>query len=129
MDDGGSQRATGHINGGKYRLDSQNGPEPGKYRVEITWRKKTGNKVPGEGGHPRDEIVPGIPAKYNTESELVVEVKPGRNTFHFDPRSDQKRNPVQQTNTSIVLSLFSAATGELTCYPSHLRNDADWPSR
>jgi hypothetical protein len=80
---GGPQSVTGRINGGKYMLDSHGGPLPGKYRVEITWRKKTGNKEPGEGGHPRIEFVPGIPAKYNTESELVVEVKPGHNTFDF----------------------------------------------
>ena len=31
-----------------------------------------------------DEIVPGIPPKYNTESELIVDVVPGRNTLNFD---------------------------------------------
>jgi hypothetical protein len=78
------ERAAGQIIDGHYLLDSHHGPNPGKHRVEIHWRKKTGNKVPGEGGHPRDEIVPGIPPKYNTESELIVEIKPGRNTFVFD---------------------------------------------
>ncbi len=76
-------KATGQIHAGHYQFDRQSGPQPGKYRVEITWRKKTGNKVPGEGGHPRDELVPGIPAKFNTESQLFVDVKPGNNTFDF----------------------------------------------
>ena len=81
--DAGTLRATGPIHDGRYHLDNQGGPTPGKYRVEIHWRKKTGKKVPGEGGQPRDEAVPGIPAKYNTESKLIVDVRPGRNTFDF----------------------------------------------
>jgi len=84
VEGGGGQSVTGHIFGGRYTLDSNAGPMPGKYRIEITWRKKTGNKVPGEGDHMRDEIVMGIPPKYNSESELVREVKPGHNTFDFD---------------------------------------------
>ena len=84
LDEGESLRATGTIKEGRYHLDNQRGPKPGKYRVEIHWRKKTGNKVPGEAGNPRDEIVLPIPAKYNTASELTVDVQPGRNTFHFD---------------------------------------------
>lgn len=84
VEDSGLVRATGPIQNGRYHLDNQRGPNPGKYRVEITWRKKTGNKVPGEGGNPRDEVVMPVPAKYNTESELTVDVQPGRNTFHFD---------------------------------------------
>lgn len=84
MDNGGGQSVTGHIVGGRYALDGHSGPMPGKYRIEITWRKKTGKKVPGEGEHPRDEIVMGIPPKYNSESELVREVNPGHNTLDFD---------------------------------------------
>lgn len=76
-------RMSAPIIGGRYKLASQAGPEPGKHRIEITWRKKTGQKTPGEGGHPKDEIVQGIPTKYNAESELFVEVKPGHNTFDF----------------------------------------------
>jgi hypothetical protein len=83
LEAGDSQRATVKIVDGHYHLDSQSGPNPGKHRVEIHWRKKTGQKVPGEGGHPRDEIVPGIPPKYNTESELTVTINPGSNTLDF----------------------------------------------
>jgi hypothetical protein len=77
-------RATGLIQNGRYALDGASGPMPGKYRVEIFWHKKTGNKVRGEGGRPKDEVVEGLPAKYNAESELTVEVQAGRNTFDFD---------------------------------------------
>jgi hypothetical protein len=86
-EDGGPSGAPGvggPIREGQYHLEGQRAPLPGKCRVEIRWQKKTGKKVPGEGGQPRDETVPVIPAKYNTESELTVEVVPGRNTFSFD---------------------------------------------
>jgi len=78
------RRATGEIHNGSYDLDHQRGPDPGQYRVEITWKKKTGRKIPSEGKRLMDETEQVIPSKYNTESELFVEVKPGRNTFHFD---------------------------------------------
>ena len=77
-------RATGQIENGAYAFDDYRGPNPGKYRVELTWNKKTGRKVPGEGGVMKDETVQVVPAKYNTASELVVEVKRGANTFDFD---------------------------------------------
>ncbi len=80
----GRVRATGPIKDGHYELDSRKGPLPGNYRVEITWQKKTGKKVTIEFGHKKDETVQVIPDKYNTKSELTVEIKPGRNTLPFD---------------------------------------------
>lgn len=79
-----ADRATAKIIDGHYHLDSYHGPKPGKYRIEIYWQKKSGNKVPGEGDRPRNEIVSAIPAKYNTESELTAEVHPGSNTLNYD---------------------------------------------
>jgi len=82
----GSERpcATGQIRAGRYDLDDRRGPNPGKYRVEITWKKQTGKKVPGEGGYPKDETEQVIPPKYNTQSELIVEIHAGHNTFDID---------------------------------------------
>jgi hypothetical protein len=77
-------RATGTIQNGHYDLDSTRGPAPGSYRVEIFWHKKTGRKTPGENGRPKDETVQIIPGKYNVNSELTADVKPGRNTINFD---------------------------------------------
>ena len=77
-------RATGQIENGRYEFDDYRGPNPGKYRVELTWHKKTGKKVPGEGGVMKDETNQVLPAKYNSASELTVDVKPGLNTFNFD---------------------------------------------
>src|SRR5262245_4490362 len=93
VDDGGiaflpmagesSNRATEQIENGQYSLDSAREPNTGKYRVEVTWRKKTGKKVTREGGVLWDERVQVLPAKYNDATELIVDVKPGRNTFDF----------------------------------------------
>src|SRR5262249_49482702 len=57
-------KATGIIEDGRYQFDSHRGPKPGKYRVEITWQKKTGEKVAGESGHLREKTQQVIPAKY-----------------------------------------------------------------
>jgi hypothetical protein len=77
--DAGSQRvrATGHIVDGRYELDRRHGPFPGKYRVMITWRKKTGK---GE------QTVQALPPKYadTDKSELTRDVEPGSNTIDFD---------------------------------------------
>jgi hypothetical protein len=77
-------RATGQIVNGHYELDAHHGPTPGKYRVQITWRKKTGSKRKGEGGVIKDVTEQVIPARYNAQTELVVDVQPGRNTLPFD---------------------------------------------
>jgi hypothetical protein len=77
-------RVTGAIRDGGYDFGGRRAPSPGKYRVEITWLKKTGNKVPGEGGHPKDETQQVIPPRYNVKSELSVEVQAGHNSFDFN---------------------------------------------
>lgn len=77
-------RATGIIQDGHYDLDSKSGPYPGNYRVEIFWNKKTGKTITGASGATKDERKQAIPAKYNTNTELKVEVKSGRNTLDFD---------------------------------------------
>src|SRR5579864_8957149 len=78
-------RATGEIYDGRYELNSHSGPNTGKYRVEIYWRKKTGRQIASPSGKSfKEETEQAIPARYNAQSELTVEVQPGRNTFDFD---------------------------------------------
>jgi hypothetical protein len=78
-------RTTGEIRDGRYDLDSKRGPYPGKYRVEIYWNKKTGRQIANRAKTAfRDERKQAIPAKYNVKTELVRDVKPGRNTLDFD---------------------------------------------
>jgi len=78
-------RATGDILDGHYHLDSSHGPNPGKYRVQIYWQKKTGRKITSRSGTASREVTQQvIPAHYNENSELTVDLQPGRNTFDFD---------------------------------------------
>ena len=83
----------GTISAGKYSLSSSTGPVIGWNRMEISWKRKTGRKVPA--GPPRpagsmvDEITEAVPAKYNTESTLEHEVKAGKNVFDLDLLSEQ----------------------------------------
>ena len=82
----GGKQASAPIVDGKFSISSGEGPTPGKNRVEITWHKKTGKKVPtpGDPGTEIDETVQVIPNQFNTGSTLVEEVKPGSNEFKFD---------------------------------------------
>lgn len=78
------------IQAGDYTIPRQTGLAPGKYRVRIYWAEKANADVvpsimgvPGPNANvaPLKEL---IPAKYNTESELTIEVRPnGDNKFDF----------------------------------------------
>lgn len=67
-------------------------PVPGTYRVEIRWPKKTGKKLPpnippppgAPPGTELEEVIEVIPEKFNKNSELKRELKPGSNTHDFD---------------------------------------------
>jgi hypothetical protein len=73
-----TQKAGNIIKDGKYSITLP----PGKYRVEITWERKT--KLPGRGiDNVKEEIEQLIPAKYNAESTLSREIT-GSDTLDFD---------------------------------------------
>jgi hypothetical protein len=82
----------GMIASGKYRVPTDKGLKPGKYRVRISAPdfdnpaklKRTRDIGPMSSSSGTD--IPGelIPKKYNTQSEEIVEVeKSGRNQFDF----------------------------------------------
>jgi len=82
----GAQASVG-ITNGQYALDEAKGLKPGKYRVSI-------DSPDGKTPDPSSDAAPGpsgnfssvnrIPAKYNTASQLEVEVKKGEpNVFNF----------------------------------------------
>lgn len=74
--------AGGVIQAGHYYLKGHQGPAVGANRVEVSSRKKTGRTLPtGEVGVRIDEEMESIPERYNTNSTLVVEIKPGKNLF------------------------------------------------
>jgi hypothetical protein len=83
----GRVKVHGDIVGGKYALDSANGPNAGNYKVEIVWYKKTGKKVMNDGKEI-DETVQTIPPNYNVQSKTMVEIKREKNTYAFDMKGE-----------------------------------------
>jgi hypothetical protein len=69
---------------GHYRLQftrDRNGAMLGRHTVRITF----------DDDPSPDQLAPlRIPARYNTQSQLKVEVEPGRNEHDFDLRSDRQ---------------------------------------
>jgi hypothetical protein len=80
--------AGGVITNGKYRIDTEHGLPPGKYKVSITSVPKdtrSAQEIMDKPGAPPTER---IAAKYNTESSEIVEVsKTGKNQFDFKVES------------------------------------------
>jgi hypothetical protein len=74
----------GTILDGKYQVQAKVGLMPGPYRVEIRWAKPTGRQYRGETGAMLSVTEEGLPAKYNDQSELKADLKPGPNTVPFD---------------------------------------------
>lgn len=92
---GGTQGPTagGPISQGRYQLSVADGPVVGRNRVEITAPAKSGRKVPAPMGNPgetTDEIIEKVPARYNSQSTLECEVKPGNNTLDFTDLTTKK---------------------------------------
>lgn len=79
---------SGSITNGAYDLKA----EAGKMTVQITASRiipgKFDESNPGEKS-PVGEMY--IPARYNTQTELTAEVKPGKNSIDFDLKSETKR--------------------------------------
>jgi len=77
--------AGGRITGGKYSLPAGKGLTPGTYRVQISWKQKTGKQVPtpGDKENLRDEMRETIPEKYNKNTTLTAELKASANTVDF----------------------------------------------
>jgi len=75
---------------GLYSVEDEGGTFVGSFDVQITAARKTGGKVKDmlTGGEV-DEYEQYIPAKYNAETELEVEVtEGGPNEFNFELESE-----------------------------------------
>lgn len=83
---GQRQAAWATVSRGQYTISAQDGLGTGTFRVEIRALRATGEKAnPNEPTMiPAKEAVP---SKYNSLSELTVEIKPGQNTANFDLKS------------------------------------------
>ena len=75
---GSGTRAAAAIENGSYSLSAADKLRPGIYRVEISWHKPTGRKIASaDPGIMIDETREAVPARYNTESTLTVEIGSG----------------------------------------------------
>ena len=91
-DRGSAARA--ELSEGSYHIDRREGLEAGRYTVEIVAVQPTGKKVP----HPDlpsetiDEVRNIIPERYNTRSELQVDIEAGKEKL-FDVDLDSRPAP------------------------------------
>lgn len=74
------------IAAGEYRIPKEKGLPPGKYTVQISSGLHGSAVAPtGPPGSPPPPLKERIPEKYNSMSQLSIEVKSGGgNTFDFD---------------------------------------------
>lgn len=80
----GDARASSPIEGGRYEIALDSRFPPGNYRVEISWPKNTGRKIPSlDPGILSDEKREVVPAQYNENSTLTAEVKSGENKLDY----------------------------------------------
>lgn len=78
----------GTITNGLYSIPEEKGAQKGKYRVEVRCPKPTGKKFKDpDTGEMKDQVVEGIPAKFNAQSSLTVTVTPDNPTLNFDLKS------------------------------------------
>ena len=73
----------GTVKDGVYDIDVSNGMTAGMYRVELSFAKSTGRKVPDPdagAGDMKDEVVEELPAKFNRNSTIQID---------FDPKQDK----------------------------------------
>jgi hypothetical protein len=89
--------AGGTITDGVFTIARFAGPSAGKYRVMIMAIRPTGRRVRDADGPPGStvaELANVIPARYNTRTELEVDVKrEGPNQYTFELTSTAKQRP------------------------------------
>jgi len=77
--DTAGETAVAVIENGKYVIDREAGPTPGKYKVLVESKQPTGRKV-RDADNPKakvDEVQEAVPAHYNDQSTLEIEIAPG----------------------------------------------------
>ncbi len=81
---GQRQAAWAAVKSGEYAIHPKDGLGTGQFRVEIRALRPTGEKSADPELIPAKEAVP---AKYNSKSDLTVEIKPGKNAADFELKS------------------------------------------
>jgi hypothetical protein len=83
---GQRQAAWTTITSGGYAIAAKDGLGTGQFRVEIRALRPVGG-----ASNPNDPTLmtakEAVPSKYNSNSELVVVIKPGHNSSDFDLKS------------------------------------------
>lgn len=85
VDAPGAIKTGGQIVDGVYDIAEGFGPPPGKYKVVLSWDKKTGETyIDADSGDEYDKRAEGLPAEYlEMESPLEVDIVAGKNTHDF----------------------------------------------
>ena len=84
---GQRQAAWATINAGKYSISAASGLGLGQFRVEVRALRPMGDKMPSIDPTLPIPAKEAVPSRYNSKSELAVEIKPGANTANFDLKS------------------------------------------
>ena len=87
---GQGKAVAGKITDGSYRLSGDAAPKIGWYRVEIRSSRKTGKMVQkpySPKGDMMEASEEAIAAKYNDNSALEFEMKPGENRVNWEVES------------------------------------------
>ena len=84
----GGQKASAQIKDGKYSIESERGPSPGKYKVEVTWMKVPPAKKGADPDVQQGEGKQMLPDKFNTATTLTADISSGSNTVNFDLKSN-----------------------------------------
>lgn len=74
------------LKNGQYASDAK-GPIVGKNRVEVRARRQTSAQPQNTDGDWKSSYIEAIPDRYNAQSTLEVDVRPGENTFDFELKS------------------------------------------
>jgi hypothetical protein len=83
---GQRQAAWAPVAGGKYAIDSASGLGTGEFRVEIR-AVRSGSEKANANEPTLTTAKDIVPAKYNNQSALTAEIKPGANVANFDLKS------------------------------------------
>lgn len=87
LDDQGTKSGAHIQRDGTYAIPRDKGLSPGRYRVIIVGGDGASGGGVAEPGEARPGVTPGkerIPPEYNEKSNVIREVKEGRNVFDFD---------------------------------------------
>lgn len=89
--DGAKGTATGgQIEMGRYQIASHDGAAVGRNRVEVRAVHKTGRMIArglGATGKMIEEQSEGVATRFNSNSTLTIEIKPGDNISDFEVTS------------------------------------------